>query len=147
MAEATAREGFDPRYQKFVTDHFRQPKLSLRGRTQIEGIVRLGLQRQTYYGTGLSNEDAAVRDLCRRIRERKRAFLRYVVRELGGDPRTAAHWARVLSESVLWVFEVPEIQAKHWVRMLELRQAGRYRRAAAEAVEAAGVAARLGIRL
>lgn len=97
---------------------------SPRAKRMIARIVTHAAYQRAYAqsgGTGLHSYHATMLRQCRSLREAKRALMKYAVRELGGEPKLAAEYARMLAQPFAALFEGPGIQAERWVRRLELK--------------------------
>lgn len=108
--------------------------VSHRATRMVERIVTTADLLRAYEsggGTGLHSYQTTVLRQCRSVREAKRAFMRYVVRELGGDRKQAAGWCRMLASGFVMEFEVPRIQVLRAVNRLENAQARRLKKEAA----------------
>lgn len=117
----------DEKYLRFLDAHAERG-VSPRGEKMVRGVVSTARDREKYglgTGTGLHQREWAYQALCQRLRLRKRALLRYAVRELGAGAKETARWCRTLGQQTTMntvgrVFGV-EKQCLRWLEDLERR--------------------------
>jgi hypothetical protein len=71
--------------------------------------------------SGLGSPGGAFRHVRHMLRIKKRAFMRYAVRDLGAVPREAARLARLLGTPLAYLSDAHETEARRWLRRQELR--------------------------
>jgi hypothetical protein len=107
------------------------PHLSRSGERLIMGLLdHADLMRryEAFGGSGLASFHATLAGMIRQLRAKKHALARSAIR-MGEDPRTALAWARLLCSPFATEFPNTEIQARRWLRRLEVRETIRTRKA------------------
>jgi hypothetical protein len=107
------------------------PHLSRSGERLIMGVMDTAdlLRRyEAYGGTGLASYHQTLGSMWNRLRERRHALARAAIR-MGESPRTALAYSQLLASPFATEFPNTEIQARRWLRRLEVRETIRTRRA------------------
>jgi hypothetical protein len=107
------------------------PSLSKGGERLVAGVIETAELQRSYEssgGSGLASFSATLDGMYRRVRLRRHALVRAAVR-MGADPRTAVGYSRMLASPFAAQFPNTEIQARRWLRWLEVGETRRTRKA------------------